>query len=238
MLLFLDKCINKKKMEKIIKSKRKEGKIKLILIIIFTILVISLILITLKFKIEIVNLVIDSQTQGYINNKYRIIIKIYTFNKIPIFKSKINQEKIQKILSNQKIKENIEKEKTKIIENKNAIDKELIKDMKNIKPKIEKIKLNIIVGTENAALTAFIIPVISTILALALKNTLNNNQQHQFFKVQPIYRDQNLINIKLSGIIEIKMIHIINTICIVNKKRKGDKNERTSNRRSYDYSYE
>ena len=112
MLLFLDKCINKKKMEKIIKSKRKEGKIKLILIIIFTILVISLILITLKFKIEIVNLVIDSQTQGYINNKYRIIIKIYTFNKIPIFKSKINQEKIQKILSNQKIKENIEKEKT------------------------------------------------------------------------------------------------------------------------------
>ena len=104
--------------------------------------------------------------------------------------------------------------------------------------KIEKIKLNIIVGTENAALTAFIIPVISTILALALKNTLNNNQQHQFFKVQPIYRDQNLINIKLSGIIEIKMIHIINTICIVKKKRKGDKNERTSNRRSYDYSYE
>ena len=57
-------------MEKIIKIKRKEGKIKLILIIIFTILVISLILITLKFKIEIVNLLIDSQTQGYINNKY------------------------------------------------------------------------------------------------------------------------------------------------------------------------
>ena len=50
--------------------------------------------------------------------------------------------------------------------------------------------------------------------------------------------NENLLNIEISSIFQIKMIHIINTICIVNKKRKGDKNERTSNRRPYDYGYE
>ena len=52
------------------------------------------------------------------------------------------------------------------------------------------------------------------------------------------YINKNLLNIEISSIFQIKMIHIINTICIVNKKRKGDKNERTSNRRPYDYGYE
>ena len=63
-----------------------------------------------------------------------------------------------------------------------------------------------------------------------------NNRQK--FSIQPIYVNQNLINVDFSGIFQIKMIHIINTICMINKKRKGDKNERTSNRRFYDYGYE
>ena len=71
-----------------------------------------------------------------------------------------------------------------------------------------------------------------------LRNQIKKYNENQKFLIQPIYINQNLINIECSGIFEIEMIHIINTICIVNKKRKGDKNERTSNRRSYDYGYE
>ena len=54
----------------------------------------------------------------------------------------------------------------------------------------------------------------------------------------PKYGDENFIDLQFNGIFEIKMIHIINTICIEKKKRRVEENERTSNRRSYDYSYE
>ena len=58
------------------------------------------------------------------------------------------------------------------------------------------------------------------------------------FNVTPIYNNPNLINIEFSGIFEIKMIHIINIIYILNKKEGVEKNDGTSNRRAYDYSYE
>ena len=96
--------------------------------------------------------------------------------------------------------------------------------------------LNIALGTEDAAITAFIIPIISTFIAMFLSKRVQRYNNNQKFSIQPVYINQNLINIEFSGIFQIKMIHIINTICIV--KRKGDKNERTSNRRTYDYGYE
>ena len=64
------------------------------------------------------------------------------------------------------------------------------------------------------------------------------NYKNQNFTIKPIYINQNLINILIDGIFEIKMIHIINIIYILNKKEGVKKYERTSNRRSYDYSYE
>ena len=94
------------------------------------------------------------------------------------------------------------------------------------------------IGTENACLTSFIIPAVSTAIAICLRKKIKENKD-QTFIITPIYQDKNVANINLSGIFEIKMIHIINTICISSKKRgKGDKNERASNRRNYDYSYE
>ena len=104
--------------------------------------------------------------------------------------------------------------------------------------KIKEINLKINIGTENAALTAFTIPVISTFIAIFLSKQIKKYNDKQVFLVEPVYLDKNLLNIEISSIFQIKMIHIINTICIVNKKRKGDKNERTSNRRPYDYGYE
>ena len=203
------------------------------MVFLFIFLIIILIIITTKIKFEIQNLKFSTITKPHLNNKYQIKIKIYTFGILPIFNIKINNKKINKILKNQKVKEKIKEQQTKIIENKANINKELITSLKNIRTEIKEINLKISIGTENASLTAFVIPVISTLLAIILSKQINKS-----FLVTPVYIDQNLINIEGSGIFEIKMIHIINTICILNKKRKGDKNERTSNRRSYDYGYE
>ena len=208
------------------------------MVFIFIILMIIIMFITLKIKFEIQNLKISTNEKPHLNKKYQIKIVIYTLGFIPILKIKLNNKKIKKIINNQKIKEKIKQQETKIIENKANIDKELIISLKNIKTEVKEINLKIRIGTENASLTAFTIPVISTFIAMFLSKQIKKYNDNQVFLVEPVYLDKNLLNIEISSIFQIKMIHIINTICIVNKKRKGDKNERTSNRRSYDYGYE
>ena len=208
------------------------------MVFIFILLIIILMIITIKIKIEFKDLKFSSQNKEHLNKNYKIEIVIYTFKFIPILKFKITNKKIKDALNNEKIKKMINNQKTNIIENRKDIDVKDIKKIKNIKIEIDTIDLNISLGTEDAAMTAFIIPVISTFIALFLSQRIKKYNDKQVFLIKPIYINQNLINIEFSGIFKIKMIHIINTICILSKKKKGDKNERTSNRRSYDYGYE
>ena len=200
-------------------------------------LIIILMIITIRIKIKFENFEFSSQKKEHLNKNYKIEVTIYTFNVIPILNLKITNKKMKKMFNNEKIKKVIDEQKTKIIENRNDIDIETIKGIKNIKIEISEMNLNISIGTEDAAITAFIIPIISTFIAIFLSQKVEKYNDKQIFSIQPIYINQNLINIEFSGIFQIKMIHIINTICIV-KKRKGDKYERTSNRGSYDYGYE
>ena len=208
----------------------------MIFLLIFLIILLSIL--TIKIKIEIINLKFISKNQNKLNKNYKIKITIYTFFKIPVLLLKITNEKIQKIINNENFIKTIKKQELKLIKNKNDIDVEVIQGLKSVKLEIEEMDLKIDIGTENAATTAFLVPIISTILAMILSKKIKKYNNKQIFSITPIYINQNLINVEFSGIFEIKMIHIINTICILNKKRKGDKYERTSNRRSYDYGYE
>ena len=208
------------------------------MVFLLILLIIILMIITIKIKIKFKDFEFSSQNKEHLNKNYKIEIIIFTFKFIPILKLKVTNKKINKALSNEKIRKAINEQKTKIIENRKDIDIEAIKEIKNIKMEIDEMNLNISLGTEDAAITAFIIPIISTFIAIFLSQKVRRYNDNQKFSIQPVYINQNLINIQFSGIFQIKMIHIINTICIVNKKRKGDKNERTSHRRSYDYGYE
>ena len=201
-------------------------------------LLIILIILTMKIKVEFKNIKVTSLGKKHIDRDYEIKLILCIFQKIPIFKIKINNERVKKAIENEKVMNKIKEQEVKIIENRKKFDKEFIKDLKNINLEIKEINLKVLIGTENASLTAFIIPVVSTAIAMTIRKHIKKYNKKQQFLVLPIYINQNLINIECSGIFEIKMIHIINTICIVNKKRKGDKNERTSNRGSYDYGYE
>lgn len=140
-------------------------------------------------------------------------------------------------LENLHLKEKIQKLDIKIMKNKNHFDKRLLKFIKNLKIKLTKADIKIDIGTENAALTAILVPFICTILSMIYsKNT--KKAENKIYHVNPVYTNENLINIIISGIFEIKMIHIINIIYILSKKEGVGKDERTSNRRTYDYSYE
>ncbi len=210
----------------------------LFLKIILIISIFLILIITVKVEVKIRNIKYNSEkVKGErLANNYQIIIKILTLEKIPIFRLKINKSKIEKINAKthlkQKIEEEIQKQDVaKAIEIEKKYDlKKLIPEVyKNIKLETENINLKIDIGTENVVLTSFIIPIISTILAFTVKRN---------FEVQPIYQNKNIIKFELNGIFSVKMIHIINTICILKKKRRVYKNERTSNRRTYDNCYE
>lgn len=210
----------------------------LFLKIILIISIFLILIITVKVEVKIQNIKYNSEkVKGErLANNYQIIIKILTLEKIPIFRLKINKSKIEKINAKthlkQKIKKEIQKQDiAKAIEMEKKYDlKKLIPEVyKNIKLEAENINLKIDIGTENVVLTSFIIPIISTILAFTVKRN---------FEVQPIYQNKNIIKFELNGIFSVKMIHIIDTICILKKKRRVYKNERTSNRRTYDNCYE
>lgn len=210
----------------------------LFLKIILIISIFLILIITVKVEVKIQNIKYNSEkVKGErLANNYQIIIKILTLEKIPIFRLKINKSKIEKINAKthlkQKIKKEIQKQdiaKAIEMEKKYDLKKLILEVYKNIKLETENINLKIDIGTENVVLTSFIIPIISTILAFTVKRN---------FEVQPIYQNKNIIKFELNGIFSVKMIHIIDTICILKKKRRVYKNERTSNRRTYDDCYE
>ena len=191
--------------------------------------------ITLKIKIDVINFKFLSVTDPKIDSKYEANIYFYVFSKIPIFKFNIVEAKMKKINRKFKINKKIQKLNLDFI--KKEINKKFFNAKNEINLRIEKIKLNIEIGTENASLTSIIVPVATTIIALYMRNKIKK-QENQTFIITPKYLNQNLIKIDLSGIFEIKLIHIINMINALTKKGEVKNYERSSNRRPYGYSNE
>ncbi len=206
------------------------------MVFLFLLLIVILIGIILFFsaiRIEIVNFRFTSQTQRHINKDYEIIIKLCLLGVIPILKIKLTKIKLEKI----KLKEKIEKINFTELERKIPLNKETFQTIKKLDVLIKKINLYIDIGTENAVLTSMIVPAISTIIAIILHRKIKKFE-NQTFIMNPVYQNQNLVNLSVSGIFEVKMRHIINIIYILNRKEGVKEYERTSNRRPYDYSYE
>lgn len=203
------------------------------LFILLAVVIITVIFAFAKIQIQIVNLKFYSQKQRHINPDYQIIIRVLVLGKIPVFKINITKTKLEKL----RLKERVKQIDWEVLQDKENFDKDLLKAIKILNLNIRKINLNIELGTENASLTSIIVPALSTVIAILLRKKIKNYED-QIFIIQPLYCNQNLINILLSGIFELKMNHIISMICVLNKKEGVKKYERTSNRRSYDYGYE
>ena len=186
---------------------------------------------TIKIELKDFEFILTKEKKRYINENFEIIIKLYILKKIKIVNLKIPNDKINK---NQieKIFKNID-----IPKDKKDLEIEIIDIFKNLNINLEKIKLKLYLGTEDAAITAILIGIISTILGIYFKFKLDDLENVKFETI-PIYIDKNYLKIYFDGIFRTNMIHIIYIIYILKKKRRVDKNVRTSNRRSYAYSDE
>ena len=148
---------------------------------------------------------------------------------LEIENTKINKLKVVVSLGLFRFKTNKEKIKRIINKNSNKIKLE-IKDFKYILQRIEipKITVKAKLGTENPALTAFVVTIISSLLGIILVKKTD----HPKYEIEPIYTNQNYVFLSINCIFKIKLVHIINII----KKPKGKEYQKyggTPNRRTY-----
>lgn len=187
------------------------------------------------FQIEIKNLKIgNKENNSRIKDNYEIKITLYFLQKVPFFWFRLNNKKIRKISNSKQLK----KIDIKALERKVKFNKEIVEAIKNIKIKISKLNLKVDIGTEDALLTSYLIAFIASIIGIILPHIVEKNKMKNCnYIVNPIYQNKNEYHISLNSIISIKIVHIIYSMLIFVKKGR-DKNERSSNRRSYAYSNE
>lgn len=210
----------------------------LFLVIIIFILFFILILSTVQIKVVKLNLTNDllpNVKNEKISFDYNVIFYLLFLNKIKYFKYTLNDEKIKKYNLTKMIKEmDIAK-----IKRDEEILKQDIKELKKLKINIKEFDLNLTIGTENVLITSLLIFILSTGLSVVLAKNIKQYKKDKFkYKITPLYKDENVFKIALNCIINVKMVHIIHVTYNVFKRRRVYKNERTSNRRAYDNSYE
>lgn len=188
-----------------------------------------------RIKINIKNIKFTSYKveERHLQENYDIEVKLYVLKFLRILKIKITKEKLEKL----KLENKIKKLEKKLILKDVKFDVNVFDVLKNLKIIFEELNLKVEIGTENSALTSIIFGIVSGIIPFVLRNQIKNIEK-QKIDIKPIYLNQNLLNIELNCIFNIKMIHIIYVMYILNKKRRDEKYVRTSNRRSYGYSYE
>lgn len=201
------------------------------ILIVFISILILLILITFNIKIHIENLkiILPFKDKRIINKESKILLKIYLLKKIKI--AEIDLKNIK--TDDKKFKDRMNKFKKNI---KPDFYKNILNISKKINYKIEKINLKIVIGIEDAAITAIGVGIISTLISILLKDKIisNNSQKYQII---PNYKNYSSLSIEIDGIFTFNIANIKDIINFL-KKGRVDKNDRSSYRRAYAYSNE
>ncbi len=207
-------------------------------IILFLILLILLILFsTIRINVDKFNF--NNET---VSNKcdYRFFINLYFLDKIKFFKVMINEERIKKLNQKMNIETKIKDIDFKKVKGNLPNKKEIKNVIKRINISLDEFHLILKVGTEDVIITSALVAGIASVLGIVLAKLIKSyNDEKYKYEIIPVYKNKNMVNLSFDCIIKIKMIHIIGIIyTLVNKRKEKIKHERTSNRRSYDYSYE
>ena len=165
-------------------------------LLIIVLIILGIAIHTSRIGIDIENLIINTEKpKGQkINKESKIYVYLLIFGKIKLFKKDAKKMKQPNLkLENNNID-------IKILKNKELrIDyKELLK---NIDVDIKKINLNVQIGTQDAALTAIIVGILSGMLGIILKKPQ--------YEVRPIYINKNFFKIKIECIISIYLMQYI-----------------------------
>ena len=151
----------------------------IILFFLYVILVIFIISIILtlftSIEIEIKNLNYTGNKKERINKNYKVIIKLYLFEKIKYLNISIeaNQFKKEKILNH------LNKLEQKMMSAKNNVDIKILDILKNAKLQIISLDLQLDISLEDAAQNAISIGIISSIIPIVFRKYIEKRKQNK-----------------------------------------------------------
>lgn len=190
-------------------------------IILIIILILAIAITTIPIKVHIERLEV-------INQSIEDIELGISFGWLKI---KLEKDKIQRILNNNKIEALIERIKKRIKNDYKIKPKIAVKDIKNFLRKIEinKLKLNAVIGTTDIFITTFLVTITSIIIPfLIIKNAENPE-----YEITPRYIEENYLKLSIKCIISVKLVHIIDIAKELERKDRRKKDGRSSNRGPY-----
>lgn len=168
----------------------------LVLWIITIIFFIGIAIHTSRIGIDIENLIIDTEKTNdqKINKESKIYVYLLIFGKIKLFKKDVKKMKQPNLkLENKDIDIKIFKNRELKINYKELLQ--------NIDIDIKKINLYAQIGTQDAAITAILVGLLSSILGIVLKKPK--------YQIYPIYSNKNLLKVKIECIISIYLMQYI-----------------------------
>lgn len=171
------------------------------LFILIITLILALAIHTSKIQIDIENLKIDTEAENIINEECEIYVYLIVLGRIKVFKK--DSKSINLLNNNMDIK--IFKDKDIEINY-----KELIQNIN-----IVKVDLYAQISTRDAAFTAIIVGIISTLLGIIIRKPK--------FEIIPIYSNKNFLKINLDGIFSIYLRQYIYKL--ISNKLKDLKNK-------------
>ena len=157
-------------------------------------------------KFEINGIMLEKQT------KLKAKIGLYLFNLIPIFQVKISNDFLKKHNKlSSRLRKSINLNSIRDLSMKNSISK--------LKINLEKLDLNISIGTGDVLLTSFIIPIISTLISIILNFTsFKLDYKNIYYRINPIFNTEDFsYKISLNCIISINLTQTIITLLTKNR---------------------
>jgi len=192
-----------------------------------------------------------SHTMRPLQNNYKIYVRLYLFNKIRWLSIKIDNKKVKKFekgrllqwidkKAGMRIEEEMKHMETLILkERKKIFSKQTWEHIKDLNIKISKLKMSVEIGTENAVITSYLTAFIGTAVSILLAFAIEDYKKEKYhYTITPLYKNQNLLKMDFNCIINIKMVHIINTLYIIALIKRSEGKNGASDRRTYDNSYE
>lgn len=205
-------------------------------IFLFLSLLVFLLLLS-SIKIEVKKLRLDN-TKGKgekIEKELLVYIGFYLFGLVKLFHIRIDQNRLKKW----KVKNKLEKIDVKQVKKEIEKNGSILEMIKKLQIDFITFGLEIHLGTLDVLLTTILNFIVIMGISLLLPKVIKRyDSNHYHYEVEPIYANENMVKLDFHCIIQVKMVHIMDILYEVLKIRRVKKHGRTSNRRSYDYSYE
>ena len=187
----------------------------LFITIIFSAIKLELIDFTIKDYEDLVKIIKLIKSKKYVgifeHTDFILKLKFCILKKIPIFKLKISDERIAKFLRKQIRKNKLKKEEREIKKYVKEDKKQIENDIPDIN--LEKLKLSMNIGSDNASFTALSVATITIIISILLPFLVDKIEEKNYnYEINPIYSDRSIFNINASIILSMPTLDIIKLI--------------------------